>query len=60
MAHPKRKQSSTRGKKRRTNWKIAMPIPVDCPHCHQARLPHHICPNCGYYKGRQIIDIKEV
>ncbi|MEA1980222.1 MAG: 50S ribosomal protein L32 [candidate division Zixibacteria bacterium] len=60
MAHPKRKQSSTRGKKRRTNWKIAMPIPVDCPHCHQARMPHHICPNCGYYKGRQIIDIKEV
>lgn len=59
MAHPKRRHSSTRGKKRRTNWKLPVPNVVDCPHCHQPRLPHHICTHCGYYNGRQVIAVKE-
>ena len=20
-------------------------------------LPHHVCQNCGYYKGKQIVDV---
>lgn len=56
MALPKRRHSRTRGRKRRTNWKLSMPNVVACPHCHQARLPHHICPSCGYYDGRKVID----
>ena len=60
MPLPKRRHSRTRGRKRRTNWKLTMPTPVDCPHCHQARLPHHICPHCGFYNGRQVITVKEV
>lgn len=59
MPLPKRKHSSTRGKKRRTNWKLAVPNVVECPQCHQPRMPHHICTSCGYYNGRQVIDIKE-
>ncbi|HOP06505.1 MAG TPA: 50S ribosomal protein L32 [candidate division Zixibacteria bacterium] len=56
MALPKRRHSRTRGRKRRTNWKLSMPNVVECPHCHQARLPHHICPSCGYYDGRKVLD----
>jgi large subunit ribosomal protein L32 len=26
-----------------------------CPNCKHARRPHTICPNCGYYKGREVI-----
>jgi large subunit ribosomal protein L32 len=59
MPLPKRRHSRARGRKRRTNWKIAMVQPIECPHCHQARLPHHICSSCGYYNGRQIISVKE-
>jgi hypothetical protein len=22
------------------------------------KLPHHVCPNCGYYNGRLAIEIK--
>ncbi|MFH1687364.1 MAG: 50S ribosomal protein L32 [bacterium] len=55
MALPKRRHSRTRGRKRRTNWTISLPNPVECSHCHSARLPHHICPSCGYYDGRQVI-----
>jgi ribosomal protein L32 len=22
------------------------------------KLPHHVCPNCGYYQGRQAVELK--
>ncbi len=28
-----------------------------CPHCHVSVLPHRLCANCGYYRGRQVIDV---
>jgi len=28
-----------------------------CTHCKQPTPPHTICQNCGYYKGRQVIDV---
>ncbi|MCK4224266.1 MAG: 50S ribosomal protein L32 [candidate division Zixibacteria bacterium] len=59
MPLPKRRHSKSRGAKRRTHWKLSIPNIVECPHCHQPKLPHRICPNCGYYKGRQVITPKE-
>jgi large subunit ribosomal protein L32 len=26
-----------------------------CSHCHQPKQPHIVCPNCGYYGGREVI-----
>lgn len=28
-----------------------------CSHCGQSAFPHQICANCGYYKGRQAVDV---
>jgi large subunit ribosomal protein L32 len=28
-----------------------------CFHCGVAALPHNVCKNCGYYRGRQVIDV---
>ncbi len=55
MAVPKRRHSSTRGKKRRTNWKLAMPSRSLCPHCSQTKLPHRVCGHCGYYAGEEVV-----
>ncbi len=55
MAHPKRKHSKSRRDKRRTHDKIT-PIQVQpCSHCGQPKLPHRVCPHCGYYKGRAVL-----
>ncbi|NLY55172.1 MAG: 50S ribosomal protein L32 [Firmicutes bacterium] len=59
MANPKRKHSSTRGAKRRTHWKASVPSITDCPQCHEPKLPHRACSNCGYYDGRQVVKVAE-
>jgi len=28
-----------------------------CPKCGKPVLPHTVCPNCGYYKGKEVIDV---
>jgi large subunit ribosomal protein L32 len=25
-----------------------------CANCEQPVLPHRVCPNCGYYQGREV------
>jgi len=28
-----------------------------CPKCGKPVLPHTLCKNCGFYKGREVIDV---
>jgi large subunit ribosomal protein L32 len=56
MAVPKKKHSKSRKNKRRSTWKLTAPQYISCPRCHQDRMPHHVCPHCGYYNGRIVID----
>lgn len=28
-----------------------------CSHCGELHRPHHMCLNCGYYNGRQVMDL---
>lgn len=59
MGLPKRKHSKTRKRKRRTNWKVDAPGLTKCSHCGQAKTPHSVCPNCGFYAGREVVRIEE-
>jgi large subunit ribosomal protein L32 len=58
MAVPKRRHSTTRGRKRRTHWVITTRDIATCAHCGQPKLPHRVCAECGYYKGEQVITPK--
>jgi len=35
------------------------PVLTKCSKCGKPILPHSICWNCGYYKGREIINVLE-
>ena len=59
MALPKRKKSKSKRDKRRTHQKTEAPNLSACPECGEAKMPHHACPSCGYYKGRKVIDTEE-
>ena len=55
MALPKGKISKARKHSRQANWKLSLPGIVECPQCHQMKLAHRVCKNCGYYNGKQVI-----
>ncbi len=58
MAVPKRKTSKARRDSRRSShWKLSMPGIVECSQCHQPKLAHRVCKKCGYYDGRQVINL---
>lgn len=60
MAVPKRKVSKARRDKRRSQvWKLSAPVFSRCTNCGELKLPHRVCGNCGYYKGREVIAQKE-
>lgn len=54
MAVPKRKTSKARRDKRRAQHKIESPRVNACPNCNAPKRPHHVCPTCGTYKGREV------
>ncbi len=59
MAVPKNKTSKARRDKRRANWKLTAPDLVECPQCHALKMPHRVCPNCGQYKGKEVIKVED-
>ncbi len=59
MANPKHRHSKSRRDKRRTHKKLRAPGLSNCPQCHEPKLPHYTCLNCGTYKGRAVIAVEE-
>ena len=59
MGVPKRKPSKSRQRMRRAyNSVLTLPQLGKCPQCDAPALPHRVCPACGYYKGRQMINVE--
>jgi len=58
MANPKRKWSKARTGKRRSQWKLSAPTLMECPQCHELKLPHRVCKGCGFYDGKEVIKIE--
>lgn len=59
MAVPKKHHSSARRDRRRSHLAIQPSKPVTCSHCKQPKTAHRVCPNCGYYAGREVVQVEE-
>ena len=55
MAVPKKKMSRSRTRRRKARWKVSPPSLVHCQHCGARHVPHRVCPECGTYRGREVI-----
>jgi large subunit ribosomal protein L32 len=59
MAVPKRKTGKQKTRQRRASaWRIEAPAKSVCPRCHETKLPHIVCGNCGWYHGRQAVQVE--
>ena len=55
MAVPKKKVSSARRDKRRSNvWKLKVPGMYECG-CGEFVLSHRVCRACGKYSGKEVM-----
>jgi len=54
----KKRHTKSRGKRRRSHAALKKVSLSKCAHCGKPVLPHRACQNCGYYRGRQVIDIE--
>ena len=56
MAVPKRKTAKSKTKMRvAANSKMRATGFVEEPQGHEPKLPHRVCPECGHYKGKEIV-----
>jgi len=44
---------------RKAHWlkKVNIPGLSLCPECGQPKAPHRVCPHCGYYKDKEVIEV---
>lgn len=56
---PKKKHSKARKGGRTSHFGLRAVSLAECPQCHNAKLPHRVCPTCGYYNGREVVSAEE-
>lgn len=54
-AVPKERIPRSRQGNRRAHIKLVPLNLRECPQCHEPRRAHHACPNCGTYRGREVL-----
>jgi large subunit ribosomal protein L32 len=57
--HPKRKHSKGRRDRRRAHDALEARNTVACSNCGSMCLPHTVCPKCGFYDGREVMEVKK-
>lgn len=53
---PKKKTSKSSRDARRSHHALTAPTLVECPECKAMKPPHVVCPACGSYAGRQVVE----
>ena len=57
MIVPRAKTSKARTRRRRgINMRLKAPNLVECSACGNLIMSHCVCPKCGFYHGRQVVN----
>lgn len=57
MPVPARRHSKTRTRSRRAHHALKSVNDAACSNCQAPVLPHVACTACGFYRGRQVLDV---
>lgn len=55
MAVPKKKTSKSKRNMRRAHDGLSSIGVCECGNCGATKLPHQICPSCGWYAKKKIV-----
>jgi len=57
MPHPKKRTTKSAKNQRRSHHALKKVNLIKCGKCGKSIKPHHACSNCGYYNGKEVIDV---
>ena len=57
MPHPKKRKTKSGKNQRRSHHALKKINLINCKKCNQSIKPHIACSNCGYYNGKEAIDV---
>ena len=57
MAVPKRKTSKSKSRMSKRSHQTLVPTAGACPQCGAPKELHRVCGSCGYYAGRQVLNV---
>ena len=55
---PKKKTSKARRDQRRSHHALTPKTLTECPQCKTLKPQHVVCPECGTYAGRQVLEVE--
>lgn len=58
MGLPGHRRTSSDKRRRAAHFALKPSSFTTCSHCKMPVLPHRVCANCGYYRGRQVLKLK--
>ena len=58
MPVPRKRKSHSRRRQQRSHDHLHKPILAKCPSCEAPKLPHRMCPACGWYADRTVVEIE--
>ncbi|HXK37329.1 MAG TPA: 50S ribosomal protein L32 [Candidatus Paceibacterota bacterium] len=57
MGVPRHHMAKGKQLRRRSHLALTKQTLRACPQCGKAVRPHRICPSCGYYQGREVMNV---
>ena len=57
MAVPRHHMAKGKQKRRRSHLALKPTILFQCSHCKKMIIPHVVCKFCGYYKGKEVVNV---
>lgn len=58
MAVPKKRTSKSKRDMRRSHHSITPHNGIVCSNCGEPVLRHRVCTSCGYYRGKQYLQVE--
>ncbi|SLN45095.1 50S ribosomal protein L32 [Oceanibacterium hippocampi] len=56
MAVPRKKTTVSKRNMRRSHDALKGASYAECTNCGETKRPHHICPSCGHYGDREVVE----
>jgi large subunit ribosomal protein L32 len=60
MPNPKKRRTKSAVGKNRAHLALKKIVLAVCPKCKKAVKPHSACLNCGNYKDKKVVEIKNI